>query len=302
MFNKGLCIFNSYSENKNNEYKYLRLKEEFNKLHIELIKMDAITLLPIINNVTSSFSINLDFDFVIYLDKDNYLARALSLKFPMFNSYESLILSDDKMLSLLKCSQFNIKCPKTIAAPLCYIDNPSAETVKIFLDKVEKELSYPLVFKECHGSLGKQVILVSSREELEKIYDKYKKIPHLYEEFLKEHKGHDYRIIVVDHKVVACMERINNKDFRSNIALGGKGYAIKNIKESYKEMALKVCDALDLLYAGIDIAIGKNEEPIFIEANGNAFFTEIEKVTNINIAEKIVYMIFKRVYIRQKAF
>ena len=91
------------------------------------------------------------------------------------------------------------------------------------------------------------------------------------------------------------MERINEADFRSNIALGGKGLdATNTIPESFKDMAIKASSALKLDYAGIDIAMDDDGSPMFLEANGNAFFTEIEKVTNINIAKEIVKMILKR--------
>ena len=91
------------------------------------------------------------------------------------------------------------------------------------------------------------------------------------------------------------MERINEADFRSNIALGGKGLdATNTIPESFKDMAIKASSVLKLDYAGIDIAMDDDGSPLFLEANGNAFFTEIEKVTNINIAKEIVKMILKR--------
>ena len=88
------------------------------------------------------------------------------------------------------------------------------------------------------------------------------------------------------------MERKNEHDFRSNIALGGKGYDVTDsIEEVYKEVAIKASEALDLDYAGIDLARGKNGEPIFLEANG-----KVEKVTHIDIANEVVKMIINRIY------
>ena len=286
---------NSYSDNPNNEYKYHRLKEEFLPYGVKLDKADALSLLPFCYGDEIVIERLIGYDFVIYLDKDNYLAKAISGKVKMFNSYESLVLSDDKMLSILQLEHEGVRVPLTIPAPLCYVENNSKEKEKSFLFSLEKNLGFPMVFKENHGSLGKQVKLISSREELEKTYHEYKKIPHLYEKFLSKHSGHDFRLIVVDQKVVAVMERINENDFRSNIALGGKGKdATDTIPESFKKMAIKASAALKLDYAGIDIAMDDNGYPMFLEANGNAFFTEIEKVTNINIANKIVKMILKR--------
>ena len=41
-----------------------------------------------------------------------------------------------------------------------------AEPILKQLEKIEKELAYPLIVKESYGSLGKRVYLVKNREEL----------------------------------------------------------------------------------------------------------------------------------------
>ena len=293
---KILIIKNGYSDNPNNTYKANRFVEEFSLKGIKADIVSALDLLPICNgneiliNKLSEYSLGID------LDKDSYLADCLeSLNFPLCNSAASLHLSDDKMSSIIALKGLGIESPLTIPAPLCYINNVDKDRLNHFLDTIEKELGYPLVFKANHGSMGKQVILVNDRTELESIELQNKSIPHLYEKFLSKHKGHDYRIMVVGNEVVACMERINKNDFRSNIALGGKGYDVTNtLDNTFKEVALKACKALKLDYAGIDVAISNDDKPIFIEANGNAFFTEIEKVTNVNITKKLVnYLIDK---------
>ena len=298
MKNKALCITNSYSKNPNNVYKYHRLKEEFSLLGVSLDEKDALDLLP--SSCGDSIDIPFidDYDFVINFDKDVYLAKAISDKKVMFNSYDSLVLSDDKMLSILALHSSSIRCPKTIPAPLCYLNNPDEKVIDSFISKIENELSYPLVFKENHGSsLGKQVSLVHDRAELIEIYKEHIHIPHLYEEFVSSNPGHDYRLIVIGDKVIASMERINKNDFRSNIALGGIGVDVTDtIPEIFKETAIKAAKTLKLDYAGIDLAIAEDGTPLFLEANGNAFFTEIEKISKKNIAKELVSYIYKKIY------
>lgn len=291
---KALIIINGYVINPNISYKIKRLKEEFLKLNVECEVKDAIALLPYCygNKIDLDLSA---YSFAIDMDKDCYLAKIISMELPMFNSYESMILSDDKMLSIIKLKNSGINCPLTIPSPLCYLNNPDKKIIDTFLDKVEEALSYPLVFKECHGSLGRQVVLIKNRKELEDIENRYKNTQHLYENFLDKNQGHDYRIIVIGGKVIACMERINENDFRSNIALGGKGYDVTNtISEEYKNLALKASEVLGLDYAGIDVGISNEDKPVFIEANGNAFFTEIEEVTHKNIAETLAKYILSK--------
>ena len=297
MNHKGLFILNSFYRHPSNLYKIERLQECFLKYGITMETRDALSLSMVASGDSLSIPGIEDYDFAIDLDKDIYLARAVSLKIPMFNSYHSLLLSDDKMSSILALYQAGVKAPKTISAPLCYTERIDEEVENRFYDLLERELSYPMVYKACHGSLGKQVKLISSRKELQEMYRLSCHQEHLYEEYLDSHAGDDYRLIVVDHKVIAVMERKNEHDFRSNIALGGKGYDVTDsIEEVYKEVAIKASEALDLDYAGIDLARGKNGEPLFLEANGNAFFTEVEKVTHIDIANEVVKMIINRIY------
>jgi gamma-F420-2:alpha-L-glutamate ligase len=299
---RALVIVNGYYENSNNTYKAKRLSEEFSRYGVRVDVKNALALLPLAKGDTLSVNSLSSYDFAIDMDKDIYLAQAVEKKIPLFNSYRSLVLSDDKMTTIQALYGAGVRVPLTIPAPLCYIDDPSPLKIQVFLDQVEKALGYPLVFKECHGSLGRQVRLIHDRKELDEVYAENIKVPHLYEKFLSVHAGHDYRVMVVGKKVVAVMERINEHDFRSNIALGGKGYdATGKVPKAYEELALKATAALSLDYAGIDVAIGNDSRPYFLEANGNAFFTEIEKVTGVNVTRLLVEHILKQMKAKKRA-
>ena len=95
------------------------------------------------------------------------------------------------------------------------------------------------------------------------------------------------------------MNRVNSDEFRSNIALGGKGYdTTGKLPTSFEEIAIKTAKLLKLDYAGIDI-IERDGKPLVLEANGNAFFSEIEKVTKVNVAKALVtYVLTKLGIIR----
>ena len=292
---QGLIIENGYTRNPNIVYKEKRLQEEFLSFGVKLVVKDALDLLVSSNGEESLFQDLSSYSFAIDLDKDRYLAYALSKRMPLFNSYESMMLSDDKMMTLLALEKSGVKAPLSIAAPLCYRKNPDQGKVEQFLREVESELSYPFVYKECHGSLGMQVRLIHNHDEFVSTYLSNITVPHLYEEFLKKHAGHDYRVIVCENKVIAAMERINEKDFRSNIALGGRGVDVTStLGSEFKEMALKASSALGLDYAGIDIGMDEKGEPRFLEANGNAFFTEIEEVSHVNIAKAFAEMVLHK--------
>ena len=291
----ALIVINGYTHNASLLKKASRLKEALFSKGVSSDILLSTSLLAISTGDENRVSLPARYDFCFYLDKDSYLCRALSLLMPVFNSYESLLLSDDKMLTLQALQGTGIKAPETIAAPLCYVDRPDRKAAEAFLDGVERRLSYPLVFKACHGSLGRQVRRIEDRKDLESCYYENCHLPHLYEAYLPFHPGRDYRLITIGERAVACMERVNERDFRSNIALGGKGFDVTDsLPDTYKEVALKAAKALLLDYAGIDIAIGKDGEPLFLEANGNAFFSEIEKVTGIDIASLLVDHVLRK--------
>ena len=175
----GIIICNQ--EIGHNQYKIERFKEEFFKKGIKLdVFLNNGTLAEIID---SKIKINLPkCDFIIYLDKDIYLARMLEKAgYRLFNKADFIKLCDDKVLTFIACSNLGIRMPKTFAGPLMYreLDESNYE----FLKTVEKQLGYPMVVKKVYGSLGEGVYLVKSYEELRKLYSEIYKsnfIPRIY--------------------------------------------------------------------------------------------------------------------------
>lgn len=294
MRNRGLIITNAFSYSKNVEYQVDRLKEEFSLLNVEIDHLSNMTLLAYIDQgiLTTSIS-NDDYDFIIYLDKDKYIASMLEKAgFKLFNNATSIELCDDKMLTHVLLSNNGIKMPKTISYPLCYDYN---NNYNLFINNILYNFSFPFIIKENYGSLGKQVYLISNKAELITKEKELRYKPHIYQEFISESSGTDYRLIIIGNNIVASMKRINESNFKANIALGGKGYKyVPSIKMS--EMGIKAASILNLDYCAIDFVLNKNEEPILIEVNSNGFFTEIEKVSKKNIAKEYAKYIFNKIY------
>lgn len=288
---KGLIITNAFYINENTKHQVERLKAEFRLLDVEIevvsnfelpvyIEDDVISVLP-------------KSDFIIYLDKDKHIARMLEkVGHKLFNSATSIELCDDKMLTLITLANNNIKIPKTISSPLLY---PSVEDEKDFINKISDSLTFPIVVKECHGSLGRQVYKADNIEELKTLREKLKHVPHLYQELIQNSFGRDVRVIVVGSRVIASMLRVSESDFRSNINLGGKGYNY-DLPKNFEKAAIKISKILDLDYCGIDFLIGENNEPYICEVNSNAFFSEIEKVSGKNIAKEYAMHIYEKIY------
>ena len=291
----GIIICNQ--EIGHNQYKIERFKEEFSKKGIKLdVFLNNGTLAEIRNN---EIKINLPkCDFIIYLDKDIYLARMLEKAgYRLFNKADFIKLCDDKVLTFIACSNLGIRMPKTFAGPLMYRDLD--ESNYEFLKTVEKELGYPMVVKKVYGSLGEGVYLVKTPEELRKLYAEIYRNPILFQEYIPSSRGKSLRIMVIDQKVIGGFIRFNHTDFRSNFGDTADGRTLEH-PEKYFGFAQDIADKLKIEYAGIDLLVGEDDNPILCEINSNAFFEEFEKVTGINVAEKVVDLIKKKMNYEQK--
>ena len=283
---KGLIIVNQTIGH--NQYKIDRLFEEASKRSILLeVFVNDGTLAEIIND---EIVVNLPkADFVFYFDKDIYLARLLEKAgYRLFNRADFIKLCDDKMLTFIRCANEGIKMPKTIAGPLIYTDlNPCNFK---FLDKVVKEIGLPMVVKKVYGSLGEGVYLVRTKEELINLYQEIYRNPILFQEYIKSSYGQSIRVLVINGKVFGSFNRINDRDFRSNFGSEASGKTIEN-PAKYHDFAQKIANKLQIEYAGIDLLINEDDQPILCEINSNAFFEEFEKVTGLNVASAILDMV-----------
>ena len=243
------------------------------------------------NNVEYRIMTNTDFingafnvpDFVLFRDKDVALMERLEQKTRVFNSSEAVRLSDDKALSFVHLENI-VPMPKTIVCPFTFENIGYTDTS--FLSEVADRLKFPMVVKARFGSFGEQVFLVNDTDSLVKCV-KESTAPLLFQEYIGESRGTDYRLFVVGNEVVAAARRQSeNGDFRSNSYLGGKVQAVTPSDEMVR-IALLACKNLGLDFGGVDILTGR-DSPLLCEVNSNALFNSLEDATGVKIADAIV--------------
>ena len=260
-----------------------RLKEEFDKLGINAeIKNDCFLQNGILDNSIHAFE---SVDFVVFLDKDKYQSAIISNRTKLFNGHEQIRVCDDKGETYIRLAEKGFSVPDTVFAPVCYSKDDCYP--EDFIIGIENKLGYPMVVKESYGSMGKGVYKADDRKGLVEIIEKLKNRPFLFQKYIGTSEGRDIRIIVIGGKAKSVMMRENKTDFRSNVSVGGKGISLMG-NENYAEYistAEKVSTFLDLDYAGVDLLIGENNKPIVCEVNSNAFFSETERVTGVNVAK-----------------
>ena len=288
---KGIICVNPFGEPKESVFFAERLKEEFLSLGIKADIVDNGYLFSRISG--GAIKGGKDIDFAVFFDKDKYLSACLE-KFGvrLFNSHAAIRVCDDKGETYIALANCGLNIHDTFFAPVCYSEK--SKTDESVLRDIAEKLGYPVIVKESFGSMGKGVYKADDFKTLLDLSERLKLKPHLYQKFLPYKSGTDVRMIVVGGKYLCSMIRENPNDFRSNIALGGKGKAFSPNRE-FIAAAEKCARVLGLDYCGVDLLFGENNKPYVCEVNSNAFITEIERITGVNVAKTYAEYILNRV-------
>src|SRR5690625_4661311 len=231
-------------------------------------------------------------DYVIFTDKDIYLAKQLEiLHIPVFNCSATIEISDDKIKTYQALKFANIPIPETIVAQKTYglpihLDNS-------YIKYVMDTLGLPLVIKETFGSFGEQVYLIENEAALYKKIEEIGGKPFMFQKFINTSYGVDLRLQVVGNEVVASMKRVAENDFRANVTNGGKMMAyIPNDEE--RRIAIQASNAIGAHFSGVDLLFGKDGKPIVCEVNSNAHIRNLYDCTGVDASHAIIEHIHRR--------
>ena len=282
---QGWLVVNSFMNTDKFVSLYEMLSVAFKKHNVELeIKTASDISLEVGRNIANKP------DFAIFWDKDIYLAERLEKSgVRLFNNKRAVMLCDNKILMYQALENAGVKIPRTFIAPKTF--EGLNYNNRAFLDKVIKEIGFPMVIKEAYGSFGEQVYLANDQESANKIIDAIGYKDFLIQEYISSSKGRDVRINVVGDQAIVSMLRENDNDFRSNISSGGHGSIYQPAPE-FIDLALKASKALGLDFAGVDVMFGK-DGPILCEVNSNPQFASTLKATGVNLADYIADYILK---------
>jgi len=197
------------------------------------------------------------------------------------NSPESILNAKNKFATAVLLKKAGVPIPKTGLV--------TSMTWKNAADG----MSFPVIVKKVSGSRGMGVMKFDSYNSLTSFFDFYFKGNRdpqglLVQEYIRESDATDYRVVVVNGKVIFTMQRKGpdpEKNFRSNVAQG----AIPSAFQADKKMiniAIKANKALGLFYSGVDIMKAKDGYKV-LEVNCTPF-TEVEQsVSDKNLYEAI---------------
>lgn len=191
---------------------------------------------------------------------------------------ESLLYSRNKIKSLQLLANHRIGTPNS-----CVINKLTN------IKSIQKNLGNPpWIIKIPEGTQGIGVILTESFESAESTIEAITKLNSrvIVQEFIKESKATDIRVLVVNGKILGAMKRSAETGFRSNLHRGATGEPVElTLKE--KRIALDAAKAHGLNIAGVDILQSK-KGPLVMEVNSSPGLEGIEQNTPHNIAKEII--------------
>lgn len=202
----------------------------------------------------------------------------------VFNNAEAFRNTCDKWRSARLFAMHGIATP----------DTSYARDYRYMHHHIDTMKQQPLVIKVTTGTRGQGVVLARDAQTAKAItgtlgicQDHY-----VVQNFIEESHGTDIRVYVVNGEVVAAIERTSQKDFRSNLSLGGVATKV-HLTDDEKLLATRAAAALGLDSGGIDL-IRSHAGTMVIEGNASGEFG-IEKVTGANVAGAIINCIAERV-------
>ena len=230
-------------------------------------------------------------DYALFWDKDVRLARALEgMGVRRYNTAAAVAVCDDKAATHLELARRGVPMPRTLVAPMTYVNMDAQGDA--FLRRGAETLGFPLVVKECFGSLGGQVYLARDRGQLCRLADTMGPKPFLLQQFVAASAGEDKRLYVVGGRVTAAMRRRSEMDFRANIGNGGHGEACPPTAEE-ERLALECAAILGAEIAGVDL-LQSETGPLVCEVNSNAHFAALTACTGVDVAGLIADYVLQR--------
>ena len=148
----------------------------------------------------------------------------------------------------------------------------------------------PAVLKILRGTQGRGVILADNdniARTVLSILFRHGQDKVLVQEFIAEAEGRDRRLLIVDGRCVAAMERIAPEDdFRANLHRGGTSRRFIP-DEQTEALAVRAAEVHGLGVAGVDV-IPSRRGPLLLEANSSPGLEGIESISQVDVAREIV--------------
>ena len=211
----------------------------------------------------------------------------------VFTTTPSLALARarDKLRSLQLLARDRVAIPHTLFA----------RRASDLDDLLERLGGPPVVIKLLEGTQGVGVVLAETKKAAKSVLQAFEglKADVIVQEFIKEAKGADLRVIVVGGRVVAAMRRVGAPgEFRANVHQGGTAEKV-TLTQRERRLAVKAARSLGLEVAGVDM-LRSERGPLVIEVNASPGLEGIESASSVDVAGSIIQYVEENVPKKRK--
>jgi ribosomal protein S6--L-glutamate ligase len=223
-----------------------------------------------------------------------YLYEMLDKSVPCINSFAAFSLTEDKFRTSHLLNRHGIR---TADYQLChYKDHDNIQAVL-------KSWGGQAVYKPTNGWGGQGIVKIDSPLALECLLSSLYQsdVKHFYLERFVDTDKTDYRIDVVDGKIIGCYGRkAPPNEWKTNITSGGT-IMLRECNDELARLALKAAKVTGLDIAGVDLIFDReHQEYVVLEVNGiPAFATPEQEQQGLNFnamkVERIVNLIENKV-------
>lgn len=202
----------------------------------------------------------------------------------IYNDVKAIERTVDKAMTSFLLQLYGVSSPPTWIAE----SRTHAESIR----QIAAQNNQTLVIKPLFGSQGLGVRKLQAHEPLpvpmQQFVDGVYYLQQLIETPMIAGKDapHDYRVFVINGKVVAAMKRIGTS-WVNNVAAGGRCEVVEQ-NQSMIELALKAAAAVAIDYCGVDIIQAANGEYYVLEVNSIPAWKGLQSVTELNVAQLLV--------------
>ncbi len=128
----------------------------------------------------------------------------------------------------------------------------------------------PFILKYRFGKQGMNIYIINNQNEFNELLNHINPDDYILQEYIKNTYGKDVRVFIVGNKVVGACLRVNESDFKSNLAQGGLSYNY-DLNDELINNSLKLKKELKGDIISVDYVFGDNGL-LFCEANTNPGF------------------------------
>ncbi len=211
------------------------------------------------------------------------LHRALANGQQVLNPPSALEACIDKFLASARLAAAGLPVPPTV---VCQDADAAQEAFTT--------LGGDVVVKPLFGSEGRGLVRLGDPELAWRTFRTLERLQSvLYVQKFIAHPGWDLRVFVVGGRVLTAMRRHARQDWRTNVAQGGRGEAVR-LQADEEKLALAAAAAVGAPLAGVDLLRGPDDNYYVLEVNAVPGWRALAPVTGVDVAEAIMRYVAKQ--------